>query len=157
MAREAAVRWRHTRSGRVVFTNGVFDLLHQGHIDLLVAARRRGDSLIVGMNTDESVRRLKGSDRPVRQESDRAIVLAALEVVDAVVLFGEDTPLDLIRALEPDVLVKGGDYTVDTMVGAREVVSRGGEVAIIPLTPDHSTTATVQSWRGRSEGVHGRQ
>ena len=147
MSREAAVRWRRAREGRVVFTNGVFDLLHHGHVDLLVAARRRGDALIVGVNTDASVRRLdkRGPARPIHAEADRAIVLAALEAVDAVVLFDEDTPLDLIRALEPDVLVKGGDYRVDTVVGASEVTGRGGEVVIVPLTPGHSTTATILS------------
>ena len=135
--------WRR-RSGRVVFTNGVFDLLHPGHIDILTASRALGDALVVGLNTDASVRRLKGPTRPVRNEEERAIVLAALESVDAVVLFAEDTPLELIRALSPDVLVKGGDYTVDTVVGAPDVLARGGDVVIVPLTPGHSTTRTVE-------------
>ena len=150
-ALEAAVQWRRAQPGRVVFTNGVFDLLHPGHVDVLLAARVLGDALIVGLNTDASVRRLKGPSRPVRAEQDRAIVLSALEVVDAVVLFDEDTPLHLIRALTPDILVKGGDYTVDTVVGSQDVLARGGEVVIVPLTPGHSTTGTLQ--RVRSGGV----
>jgi len=152
MTTDAAARWRQ-RSGRVVFTNGVFDLLHPGHVDILSAARALGDALVVGVNTDASVRRLKGPSRPVRGENDRAHVLAALEVVDAVVLFDEDTPLELIRALAPDVLVKGGDYTVDTVVGAPDVMQRGGDVVIIPLTPGHSTTGTVE--RMRAGGTRG--
>lgn len=147
LSRAEAVRWRAGQSGRVVFTNGVFDLLHPGHVDVLVAARRLGGALIVGVNSDDSVRRLKGPTRPVRNERDRAVVLAALEAVDAVVLFEEDTPLELVRAVQPDVIVKGGDYSVEQVVGAREVLARGGEVVIIPLTPGHSTTATVETLR----------
>lgn len=150
-AQEAAVEWRRQQLGRVVFTNGVFDLLHPGHIDVLLAARALGDALIVGLNADVSVRRLKGPSRPVRTEQERALVLAALEMVDAVVLFDEDTPLNLIRALTPDVLVKGGDYTVDTVVGSQDVLARGGDVVIVPLTPGHSTTGTLQ--RVRSGGM----
>jgi rfaE bifunctional protein nucleotidyltransferase chain/domain len=144
-----ASRWRKTVPGRVVFTNGVFDLLHPGHIDVLVAARGLGDALIVGLNTDASVRRLKGPDRPVRSEAERAYVLAALEAVDAVVPFDEDTPLDLVIALEPDVIAKGGDYTVDTIVGAREVKARGGDAVVIPLTPGQSTTSIIEKLSGR--------
>lgn len=141
--RADAVAWRGRQSGTVVFTNGVFDLLHPGHVDVLLAARAHGDVLVVGLNSDVSVKRLKGPSRPVRNEGDRAYVLAALAVVDAVVVFEEDTPLELIRALQPDVLVKGGDYSEETMVGAAEVRARGGRVVVIPLTPGHSTTATV--------------
>lgn len=148
MEREPAAAWRHRQRGRVVFTNGVFDLLHPGHVDILVAARRLGDALVVGVNTDASVRRLKGPARPIRSERERAIVLAALESVDAVVLFDEDTPRELIRALEPDILVKGGDYSVETVVGADDVLARGGDVVIVPLTPGHSTTTTVERLRG---------
>jgi D-beta-D-heptose 7-phosphate kinase/D-beta-D-heptose 1-phosphate adenosyltransferase len=122
----------------------VFDLLHPGHIDVLVAARGMGDALVVGLNSDASVRRLKGPTRPIRSELERATVLAALEAVDVVVLFGEDTPLELIRALDPDVLVKGGDYSVETVVGAPDVEARGGTVVIVPLTPGQSTTSTVE-------------
>lgn len=131
----------------MVFTNGVFDLLHPGHIDVMRAARDQGDVLVVGLNSDSSVKRLKGEARPVRNERERAYVLAALECVDAVVLFEEDTPLELIRELRPDVLVKGGDYSVDTVVGAADVTARGGEVVIVPLTPGHSTTSTIQRLR----------
>ena len=147
MSLDRAVAWRAGVEGRVVFTNGVFDLLHPGHVDVLRAARAQGDVLVVGLNSDESVRRLKGHERPVRTERDRASILAALEVVDAVTIFAEDTPLELIRALRPDVLVKGGDYSVDTVVGAADVTARGGEVVIIPLTAGHSTTSTIQRLR----------
>lgn len=150
MSLDAAVRWRQ-RSGRVVFTNGVFDLLHPGHVDVLLAARGLGDALVVGVNTDASVRRLKGPARPVRGERDRAYVLAALQAVDAVVLFDEDTPLELIRALRPDVLVKGGDYAMESVVGASEVLARGGNVVIVPLTPGYSTTHTVERMRAGDE------
>jgi rfaE bifunctional protein nucleotidyltransferase chain/domain len=143
MTADAAADWRR-RSGHVVFTNGVFDLLHPGHVDLLVAARALGDALVVGVNTDASVKRLKGPSRPVRNERERAYVLAALESVDAVVLFSEDTPLELIRHIMPDVLVKGGDYSVDTVVGAPDVLAHGGDVVIVPLTPGQSTTGTLQ-------------
>jgi D-beta-D-heptose 7-phosphate kinase/D-beta-D-heptose 1-phosphate adenosyltransferase len=137
------VRWRDQRPGRVVFTNGVFDLLHPGHVDVLARARAAGDVLIVGLNSDDSVRRLKGPTRPVCSQDDRACVLAALEAVDVVVLFEEDTPLELIRELRPDVLVKGGDYTVETVVGSDVVLARGGDVMIVPLTPSRSTSAIV--------------
>lgn len=135
--------------GKVVFTNGVFDLLHPGHVDVLTAARARGDALIVGVNTDASVARLKGPGRPVRNEVERAYVLAALEAVDLVVLFEEDTPLDLVRSLRPDVIVKGGDYTVDSIVGASEVESWGGEVIVVPLTPGQSTTSIIEKLSGK--------
>jgi rfaE bifunctional protein nucleotidyltransferase chain/domain len=127
----------------VAFTNGVFDLLHPGHIDLLFAARDSADALIVGINSDASVRRLKGPGRPIRSESERAYVLAGVEAVDLVVVFPEDTPLELVRLLEPDVIVKGGDYTEATIVGASEVKSRGGRVVVVPLTPGQSTTAII--------------
>lgn len=144
---EHAVAWRSAIEGRVVFTNGVFDLLHPGHVDLLRVARVQGNALIVGVNSDDSVRRLKGPARPIRSHDERAYVLAALEVVDAVTIFDEDTPLEVIRALRPDVLVKGGDYTVETVVGAADVTARGGEVVIVPLTAGHSTTFTIQRLR----------
>jgi rfaE bifunctional protein nucleotidyltransferase chain/domain len=155
--REKILTWDHAREwragrideGRVVFTNGVFDLLHTGHVDVLLAARRAGDYLVVGVNSDASVRRLKGSSRPVRDEGARCYVLAALTMVDAVMIFDEDTPLELIRALRPDVLVKGGDYTESTIVGADELRAWGGEVVVVPLTPGHSTTSTIERVRGR--------
>ncbi|HMI45354.1 MAG TPA: D-glycero-beta-D-manno-heptose 1-phosphate adenylyltransferase [Gemmatimonadaceae bacterium] len=129
---------------RVAFTNGVFDLLHPGHVDLLIAARGTADVLIVGVNSDESARRLKGSGRPVRNEAERAFVLAAVECVDLVVVFPEDTPLELVKTLKPDVIVKGGDYTETTIVGATEVKSWGGRVVVVPLTPGQSTTAIIR-------------
>lgn len=142
--------WRsELGSRRLVFTNGVFDLLHPGHIDVLLGARREGDALVVGLNSDASVRRLKGPSRPVRNEWERAIVLAALGMVDAVVVFEQDTPLELIEALEPDVLVKGGDYTESTIVGADRVKRRGGRVVVVPLTPGQSTTGIVEKLRGQ--------
>ena len=127
----------------MAFTNGVFDLLHPGHIDLLFAARETADALIVGINSDASVRRLKGANRPIRSESERAYVLAGVEAVDLVVVFSEDTPLELVKLIEPDVIVKGGDYTEATIVGASEVKSRGGRVVVVPLTPGQSTTAII--------------
>ena len=114
---------------------------------MLCGARERGDALIVGLNSDDSVRRLKGPDRPVRSEAERAYVLAALECVDAVVVFEQDTPLELVRHLTPDVIVKGGDYAPDTVVGASDVRARGGEVIIIPLTPGQSTTSIIEKLR----------
>ena len=142
--------WRVARQAqRIVFTNGVFDLLHPGHVDVLLAARREGDALIVGLNSDDSVRRLKGPSRPVRDQNARAYVLAALAAVDAVVLFEQDTPLELIRLLQPDVLVKGGDYDEDSVIGGADVRARGGRVVIVPLTPGHSTTSIVQALRGQ--------
>jgi rfaE bifunctional protein nucleotidyltransferase chain/domain len=128
----------------VVFTNGVFDLLHPGHIDLLTTARASGDVLVVGLNSDDSVRRLKGPSRPIRTQADRAYVLAALECVDQVVAFSEDTPLELVKHLRPDVIVKGGDYAEGTIVGAEEVKSWGGRVIVVPLTPNQSTTKIIE-------------
>ena len=149
MSLDEARRWRKGRSGLVVFTNGVFDLIHPGHVDVLSAARSYGDALLVGLNTDASVKRLKGPDRPVRTEAERAYVLAAFEAVDAVVLFDEDTPIELVKALEPDVIAKGGDYSEETIVGAAEVKARGGEVVVIPLTPGQSTTSIIEKLSGR--------
>lgn len=139
--------WR--RQGKTVgFTNGCFDLLHPGHVHLLQQAREQCDRLVVGLNSDESVARLKGPERPVHNETARATVLASLASVDAVVVFGEDTPLDLIRAVKPDVLVKGQDYTVETVVGAEDVQSWGGRVFLAGLLDGHSTTGTVKKLRG---------
>ena len=140
--------WRRTAAAPVVFTNGVFDLLHPGHIDVLLGARAQGKSLVVGVNSDQSVKRLKGPARPIRNAAERCYVLAALEAVDAVVTFEEDTPRELINIVRPDVLVKGGDYAEDAVVGASEVRAWGGRVVIIPLTPGHSTTTTIERLRG---------
>ncbi len=140
----AALEPRRRRGERVVFTNGCFDLLHAGHAALLEAARDLGDLLVVGLNSDASVRRLKGPARPILAQGERATLLAALRSVDYVVVFEEDTPLALIRALRPDVLVKGSDWSPDRIVGSREVEGWGGRVATVPLLPGSSTTGIVE-------------
>ncbi len=129
---------------RVVFTNGCFDLLHRGHVRLLERARAEGDALVVGLNSDASVQRLKGAGRPLVPQADRAEVLAALECVDAVTLFEEDTPRELIAALLPDVLVKGGDWAPDKIVGRQEVEAAGGKVVVVPYVEGYSTTALIE-------------
>jgi D-beta-D-heptose 7-phosphate kinase / D-beta-D-heptose 1-phosphate adenosyltransferase len=136
-------RWRQLGL-RVAFTNGCFDLLHPGHLSLLSQARQTADRLVVGLNSDLSVRRLKGAGRPVQTATARAMVLTSLKSVDAVVIFEEDTPRTLIAALEPDVLVKGADYTLDSVVGADIVLARGGKVVLAELVPSQSTTNTIQ-------------
>lgn len=146
------MRWRAAQAGPVVFTNGVFDLLHVGHVTLLEAARALGAALIVGVNADDSARRLgKGADRPLVPLAERARVLAALACVDCVVPFEEETPLDLIRALRPDVLVKGADYAPEAIVGASEVTGWGGRVVRVPLVEGRSTTELVRRLRGATE------
>jgi rfaE bifunctional protein nucleotidyltransferase chain/domain len=148
--REDLVRlFGRPRTGTVVFTNGCFDILHRGHVAYLYAARALGDSLVVGLNTDASVRRLKGEGRPVVREDDRAYVLAGLGCVDAVTFFDEDTPADLIAALLPDVLVKGGDYTPDAVVGRDVVEAHGGRLIIIPFVDGRSTTDILHRIRER--------
>lgn len=153
---DQCVRWREA-GHTVVFTNGVFDLLHRGHVTYLEAAARLGDVLVVGINDDVSVRRLgKGDDRPIVAEADRAFVVAGLRAVAGVVLFGEDTPLDLIQSLQPDVLVKGGDYDADCtdaedpryIVGSADVKAAGGRVVTIDLVPGRSTTAIAAKLKG---------
>jgi D-beta-D-heptose 7-phosphate kinase/D-beta-D-heptose 1-phosphate adenosyltransferase len=147
----SALAWRRAQRGQVVFTNGVFDLLHPGHLALLEAARSAGDALIVGLNSDASVRRLgKGTDRPLVPEAARARLLAGFAAVDCVTLFDEDTPLALIELLTPDVLVKGADYSRDRIVGADLVEARGGRVVRVELVPDHSTTRLVERLRASS-------
>jgi rfaE bifunctional protein nucleotidyltransferase chain/domain len=135
-------RWR-LQGRTVVFTNGCFDILHSGHLDLLERAATMGDRLVVGLNADASVRRLKGPERPVNEEGFRARLLAAMSIVDAVVVFGEDTPQELIEAVLPDVLVKGGDYRAEDVVGAGVVAAHGGRVEIVALTEGHSTTGLI--------------
>lgn len=135
---------RPSGRGRLVFTNGCFDILHPGHVDYLERARSMGEGLVVGLNSDASVRRLKGELRPINDQASRARVLAALQCVDYVVIFDEDTPLELIKKLRPDVLVKGGDWSVDRIVGREVVQEAGGEVCSIALLDGHSTTATVE-------------
>lgn len=138
-----AVKRLKARGKRVVFTNGCFDLLHYGHAMYLAQARKKGDCLVVGLNSDASVRRLKGTWRPIVPARDRAMLLAALEAVDYVVIFGDDTPLKLIKALRPDVLVKGADWKKSQIVGARFVQSYGGRVATVKIAPGRSTSAII--------------
>ena len=132
---------------RIVFTNGVFDILHPGHLRYLQAARRHGDVLIVGLNSDASVRRNKGPERPINPEAERAEVLAALACVDAVSVFDEDTPADIIRRVQPDVLVKGSDWPADQIVGRDTVEARGGKVILEPVEQGHSTSAIIDRAR----------
>ena len=134
----------HSFGKKIVFTNGCYDILHRGHLELLAKAADMGNILIVGVNTDASVRRLKGDDRPINHEQDRAFQLASLLCVDAVCLFDEDTPENLIKSIHPDVLVKGGDYTLEQIVGAREVMAAGGKVIINPVVEGFSTTGIIE-------------
>ena len=131
------------KEGNIVFTNGCFDILHLGHVDYLEKARALGNKLIVGMNTDASVQRLKGKERPIVAETSRAAVMASLQFVDAVILFDEDTPYELIDYLKPDILVKGDDYKIENIVGADVVIKNGGTVKTIPLVAGYSTTKIV--------------
>jgi D-glycero-beta-D-manno-heptose 1-phosphate adenylyltransferase len=147
MDRAALVRmvnvWR-LKSDRIVFTNGCFDILHRGHVEYLQEAAALGDRLVIGVNSDRSVQRLgKGLDRPINDQDSRALVLAALRCVDAIVIFDEDTPLDLITAVQPDVLVKGGDWKPEQIVGADVVKARGGEVRSLKLVDGFSTTRLI--------------
>ncbi len=142
LVRECNV-WR-TTGKKIVFTNGCFDILHHGHLDLLARAAGFGNILVVGVNTDSSVHRLKGPTRPVTNEQDRAFQVASLLCTDAVCLFDEDTPEALIKMIKPDVLVKGGDYTIDKIVGADFVQTRGGSVEIIPFVNGYSTTSLIE-------------
>ena len=148
LSRGALGRFR-ARNGRerIVFTNGCFDILHRGHVELLRRAKSYGDVLVVGLNSDASVRRLKGRRRPLVGEKDRAFVLAALEAVDRVVIFDEDTPLETIRALEPDVLVKGAEYGKGQIVGADIVEGRGGRVVRVPMKKGFSTSLLIEKLR----------
>jgi len=136
-------RWK-LLGKKIVFTNGCFDILHKGHMEILSRAAASGDMLVVGVNSDQSVKHLKGEGRPVNDESFRALMLASLTIVDAVVVFDDPTPLQQIQNIEPDVLLKGGDYTLDQIVGAEEVIQNGGEVKIVPLVKGYSTTALIE-------------
>ena len=138
-------RLHHWRAvgDRVVFTNGCFDILHAGHVELLSRCRDLGEHVVLGLNSDTSVRRLKGPHRPVNDQLSRAVVLAGMSFVDAIIIFEEDTPLELITKIKPDVLVKGGDYKASEVVGADVVKQNGGEVKIIPLVEGYSTTAII--------------
>lgn len=139
--------WRF-KGLKIVFTNGCFDLLHLGHIDYLARAAELGDVLVVGLNTDASVRRLKGLNRPIQDETSRAMILSSLRFVDAVVFFGEDTPLELIKTVQPDVLVKGADYRPEEIVGYDVVTSKGGEIDTISFLDGYSTTALENKIKG---------
>ena len=146
--RRALADWRlnlRHENRRLVFTNGVFDIVHAGHISYLLEARRLGDALLIGLNSDESVRRLKGPMRPLQTEHDRALLLAALKPTDAVAIFDTDTPLDLIEFLIPDVLVKGGDWSVESIVGRETVERNGGQVLPLPFVAGLSTTGIVET------------
>ncbi len=138
--------WR-LKGQTISFTNGCFDILHEGHIFSLSQAAREADLLIVGVNSDASTKRLKGEERPINNEQSRALLLASLAIVDAVVIFEEDTPLNLISTILPDVLVKGGDYTIEQIVGAKEVMANGGRVVINPIVQGFSTTGIIEKIR----------
>jgi rfaE bifunctional protein nucleotidyltransferase chain/domain len=153
MTKEAAVAWREElgRQGkRVVFTNGVFDILHPGHVRYLATARGHGDALIVAINSDRSVKAIKGPERPVNTEADRAEVITALACVDAAVVFDEDTPHEIISAIQPDVLVKGADWAHDKIVGRDTVEARGGVVIRVRVEEGHSTTGVINKLRQQS-------
>ena len=138
--KQTILRWK-SQNQRIIFTNGCFDILHPGHIDYLAKAAGLGDKLIIGLNTDASVSRLKGPNRPIQNNHARAMVIAALGFVDAVVLFNEDTPQQLIEILEPDTLVKGADYNIDQIIGAETIIYKGGNVVLLPYLKGYSTTA----------------
>lgn len=142
--------WR-INNKTISFTNGCFDILHEGHIASLSQAASEGDYLIVGLNSNASVKRLKGPTRPVNNEHSRALLLASLLIVDAVVIFEEDTPLELVKAIMPDVMVKGGDYTVDQIEGAKEVIANGGRVVINPIVEGFSTTSIIEQLKRSSQ------
>jgi D-beta-D-heptose 7-phosphate kinase/D-beta-D-heptose 1-phosphate adenosyltransferase len=142
LAIQQVAQWK-LMGKKIAFTNGVFDILHPGHIFSLSEAAREGDYLVVGLNADASVKRLKGESRPVNNQESRALLLASLLMVDAVVIFEEDTPLELISAILPDVIVKGGDYTVEQVAGGKEVIANGGRVVINPILAGFSTTSII--------------
>ncbi|RDV14327.1 D-glycero-beta-D-manno-heptose 1-phosphate adenylyltransferase [Pontibacter diazotrophicus] len=135
--------WRR-QGQKIVFTNGCFDLLHLGHVDYLEKASQLGDKLVLGLNTDASISRIKGPNRPLQDEMSRARIMASLLFIDAVVLFDENTPQELIEAVQPDILVKGDDYTIENIVGHEVVLARGGEVKTVPLVKGYSTTNIVK-------------
>ena len=141
---ESWVKTKRITSKTIAFTNGCFDILHEGHIYSLSNAAAEADCLVVGVNADTSVCKLKGENRPINNERSRALILASLIITDAIVIFEEDTPLELIKKVMPDVLVKGGDYTIETIVGAKEVIANGGRVVINPIIPNFSTTGLIE-------------
>ena len=139
-------KWRKEKQ-IIVFTNGCFDILHAGHIKLLKESKKLGDKLIIGLNSDESVKNLKGKERPINNSYNRSIMLAALSFVDLIVFFSEKTPLKLIKKISPNVLTKGGDYNINSIVGAKKVLSSGGDVKIIPLIPNLSTSDLIKKYK----------
>lgn len=141
------IKWWRLINKTIAFTNGVFDILHEGHIKILSQAASYADVLIVGVNSDASVKRLKGNNRPLNNEQSRSLILASLIMVDGVVIFEEDTPLNLVKNIMPDVLIKGGDYSIETIVGAKEVIANGGKVEIIPLKEGFSTTGIIEKMK----------
>jgi rfaE bifunctional protein nucleotidyltransferase chain/domain len=141
------VRSAKKQSKKIVFTNGCFDIIHAGHVSYLTKASKLGDILIVGLNSDDSVRKLKGDNRPVNLQNDRAIVLDALKPIDYVAIFEQDTPKEIIELLTPDVLVKGGDYNIEDIVGAEHVIQNGGEVAVIDFIEGKSTTNIINKMK----------
>jgi rfaE bifunctional protein nucleotidyltransferase chain/domain len=144
---KAAIKQWQSEGKRVVFTNGVFDLLHIGHITYMAKAAELGDKLVIGLNSDSSVKRIKGEDRPVNDQNSRAALLAALFFVDAIVVFEEDTPINVITSLMPDILVKGADYSIENIVGAKEVMANGGEVKTIDFVEGYSSTSIIKKIR----------
>lgn len=144
---QAQIKWWRLINKTIAFTNGVFDILHEGHIKILSQAASFADVLIVGVNSDSSVKRLKGNERPVNNQQSRSLILASLIMTDAVIVFDEDTPYNLIKKIMPDVLIKGGDYTQQTIVGAHEVITNGGRVEIIPLEEGFSTTGIIEKMK----------
>ena len=144
---QSQIKWWRLINKTIAFTNGAFDILHEGHIKILSQAASFADFLIVGVNSDASVKRLKGNSRPVNNEQSRSLILASLIMTDAVIIFDEDTPLNIIKKIMPDVLIKGGDYTQETIVGANEVMSNGGRVEIIPLEEGFSTTEIIKKMK----------
>jgi rfaE bifunctional protein nucleotidyltransferase chain/domain len=147
--KETITTWQNNNN-KVVFTNGVFDLLHIGHITYLAKAAELGDKLIIGLNADSSVKRIKGESRPVNDQNSRAMLLAALFFVDAIVVFEEDTPLNLIISLLPDILVKGADYAIENIVGGKEIIANGGEVKTINFVEGYSSTSIIQRIKGKT-------
>ena len=141
------IKWWRLINKTIAFTNGVFDILHEGHIKVLSQAASFADVLVVGVNSDASVKRLKGSERPINDQQSRSLILASLIMTDAVIIFDEDTPLNLIKSIMPDVLIKGGDYDPATIVGANEVISNGGKIEIIPLEEGFSTTGIIEKMK----------
>jgi len=144
---KASIKQWQSEGKKVVFTNGVFDLLHIGHITYMAKAAELGDKLVIGLNSDSSVKRIKGEDRPVNDQNSRAALLAALFFVDAIVVFEEDTPINIITTLMPDILVKGADYSIENIVGAKEVIANGGEVKTIDFVEGYSSTSIIKKIR----------